>query len=153
MREERRTRVKDVMTARAVRIRKDSNIHRAAEIAALSRASDLMVVDDDDNFMGVLSEGDILRAAMPDVAEILREGGTLDVGYRSFMEKGANLSLLPIDSLVIREPIVLDPEHHVAQAAAILLDKSIRLLPVVSDGKLVGTVSRADVCRAIVGTL
>jgi CBS domain-containing protein len=48
---------------------------------------------------------------------------------------------------------VLDPEHHVAQAAAILLDKSIRLLPVVSDGKLVGTVSRADVCRAIVGTL
>ena len=38
--------------------------------------------------------------------------------------------------------------------ATVLLDKQIRLLPVVDlEGKLVGTISRADVCRAVVGTL
>jgi CBS domain-containing protein len=141
------------MTARPVRIRHDSSILHAAEVVALSRVSDLMVVDEENNFVGVLSEGDILRTALPDIDEILDEGGTLDDAYRIFIEKGTQLAELPIAPLVIREPIVLDPDNHVAQAATILIDRNIRLLPVVRDGKLVGAVSRADVCRAIVGTL
>ena len=153
MNEVKRSQIKDIMTVRTVRIRQDSNIHHAAEIVALSGVSDLMVVDDNDNLIGVLSEGDILRTALPDIDEILDEGGTLDDAYRIFMEKGKYLAELPIAPLIIREPIILDPENHVAQAAAILMDKHIRLLPVVKDSKLVGTVSRADVCRAIVGTL
>lgn len=153
MEKARQTQINDVMTARPVRINENSNILHAAEIVALSRVSYLMVVDDDDNFVGVLSEGDILRAALPDIHEILHEGGTLNDAYRIFMEKGGYLSTLPIASLIIREPIVLDPEDHIAQAATILIEKQIRLLPVVKDGKLVGTLSRADVCRALVGML
>ncbi len=148
-----RTRIKDVMTVQPVRIREDSNILHAVEIVALSHVDALMVVDSDDNFVGVLSEGDILRTALPDIDQILDEGGTLDAAYHIFIEKGRRLADLPIDSLILREPIVLDPENHVAQAATILIDKSVRLLPVVKDAKLVGTVSRADVCRALVGTL
>lgn len=145
--------VKDVMTVRTIRIRQNSDIYHAAEIVALSGVSDLMVVDDDDNFMGVLSEGDILRTALPDIDEILDEGGTLDDAFQIFLDKGKHLAELPIAPLVIREPIILDPESHIAQAATILVERHIRLLPVVSDGKLVGTVSRADVCRAVVSTL
>ena len=145
--------IKDVMRVRTARIRQDSDIRHAAEIVALSGVSDLMVVDDDDNFIGVLSEGDILRTTLPDIDEILDEGGTLDDAFQIFLEKGEHLAELPIAPLIIREPIVLDPENHVAQAATILVDRQIRLLPVVKDSKLVGTVSRADVCRAVVGTL
>jgi len=145
--------IKDVMRVRTARIRQDSDIHHAAEIVSLSGVSDLMVVDDEDNFIGVLSEGDILRTALPDIGEILDEGGTLDDAFQIFMEKGKLLAELPIAPLIIREPIVVDPDNHVAQAATILVDKQIRLLPVVKEGKLVGTVSRADVCRAVVGTL
>ena len=147
------SRIEDVMTVRTARIHHDSNIHHAAEIVALSGVSDLMVVDDDDKFVGVLSEGDILRTALPDIDEILDEGGTLDDAFEIFMDQGKHLAELPIAPLVIREPIVLDPENHVAQAATILVDRQIRLLPVVKDSRLVGTVSRAAVCRAVVGTL
>lgn len=70
--------VQDVMTVRTARIRHNSNLRQAAEIVALSRISDLMVVDPDNRFLGVLSEGDILRAALPDVEEIVAEGGTVD---------------------------------------------------------------------------
>ena len=145
--------IKDVMRVRTARIRQDSDIRHAAEIVALSGVSDLMVVDDDDKFIGVISEGDILRTALPDIDEILDEGGTLEDAFQIFLDKGKQLAELPITPLIIREPIVLDPENHVAQAATILVDKHIRLLPVVRDSKLVGTISRADVCRAVVGTL
>ncbi len=145
--------VKDFMTVRTARIRYNSNIQHAAEIVALSHVSDLMVVDEDNNFRGVLSEGDILRTALPDVVEILEEGGSLDDAFEIFLNKGKELSNLPIIPLIIEEPITVDPGDHVAKAATVLLNKQIQLLPVVKNGKLLGTISRADVCRAIVGTL
>jgi CBS domain-containing protein len=145
--------VKGIMTVRAVRIRLGDTLHRAAEIIALSGVGDLMVIDDDNNFVGVLSVGDVLRAAMPNMEEILEEGGTLEQAYRLFLRKGSDLMYKPVAPLVIREPIVVDPDDHVAKAATVMLEKNIHRLPVVKDGRLVGTVGRADICQAVVGTL
>jgi predicted transcriptional regulator len=152
--EQQQSSVKDFMTVRPARIRHNSNIQQAAEIVALSGVSDLMVVDDQDKFGGVLSEGDILRAALPDIDEILAEGGSLDDAFEIFLRKGRQLSDLPIAPFIIKDPIIVNPNDHVAKVATVLLDKQIRLLPVVDgQGKLVGSISRADVCRAVVGTL
>ncbi len=145
--------VKGIMTVRAVRIRLGDTLHRAAEIIALSGVGDLMVIDDDNNFVGVLSVGDVLRAAMPNMEEILEEGGTLEQAYRLFLRKGSDLMYKPVAPLVIREPLVVDPDDHVAKAATVMLEKNIHRLPVVKDGRLVGTVGRADICQAVVGTL
>lgn len=144
-------RVKDAMATRTIRIQHDANMYRAAEVVALSRVSDLMVVGEDDKFIGVLSEGDILRAALPDMDEIVAEGGSLDTAFDIFIKKGKNLSELPILPFVITEPVVLDPQDHIAKAATVMMDMNIRLLPVIKDGKLVGSISRADVCQAVVG--
>jgi CBS domain-containing protein len=143
--------VGDVMTYHPVRIPVTSDLHSAAELVARSGVSDLMVVDERDRFIGVLSEGDILRAAMPDLDEIRAQGGSLADAFALFVRKGQALAHRPILPLVIREPIVLSPDDHVTAAAIILVDKMIRRLPVVDDGKLVGVVARADVCRAVVG--
>jgi CBS domain-containing protein len=147
------TKVKGIMTVRAVRIRLDDTLHRAAEVIALSGVGDLMVIDGDNRFAGVLSVGDVLRAAMPDIEEILEHGGTLDQAFRLFLRKGSELKYKPIAPLVIRDPLVVDPDDHVAKAAALMLQKQIHRLPVVKDGRLVGTVGRTDVCQAVVGTL
>jgi len=146
-------RVKGVMTVRVARIRSSATLQQAAEIVALSGASDLMVVDEDGEFVGVLSEGDILRAALPDIDEILTAGGSLDDAFELFLRKGANLSDRPILPLVIREPLTVDPDDHVAKAAVLLVNRQIRRLPVLKENRLVGTISRAEICQAIVGTL
>ena len=151
MSETQNLRVKDIMATRTIRIQHEASIYRAAEVVALSRVSDLMVVGEDDKFIGVLSEGDILRAALPDIDEITAEGGSLDTAFDIFLKKGKNLSELPILPFVITEPIALDPQDHIAKAATVMIDRNIRLLPVIKDGKLVGSVSRADVCQAVVG--
>jgi CBS domain-containing protein len=146
-------RVKGIMTVRAVRIRIDDTLHRAAEAIALSGVGDLMVIDDNHNFVGVLSVGDVLRAAMPDIEEIMDEGGTMDQAFRLFLRKGSELMYKPIKPLVISNPLVVDPDDHVAKVAALMLEKNIHRLPVVKDGRLIGTVGRTDICQAVVGTL
>jgi CBS domain-containing protein/ActR/RegA family two-component response regulator len=146
--------VKDIMTTPVVaRVRHTASLHHAAEIVALSGVGDLMVVDDVGNFVGVLSEGDILRSTLPDFDEILEEGGTLYEAFQLFMRKGRELSDKPIMPLVIGDPLVAHPDDHVAKAATLLINRQIRRLPVVKDGQLLGTVSRANICQAVVGTL
>ncbi|MEO8396405.1 MAG: CBS domain-containing protein [Chloroflexota bacterium] len=147
------SRVSGIMTVRTVRVRLSDSLHRAAEIIALSGVGDLMVIDNDNNFVGVLSVGDVLRAAMPDFEEITEEGGTLEQAFRLFLRKGSELMYKPIQPLVITQPLVVDPDDHVAKAAALMLERNIHRLPVVKDGRLVGTVGRTDICQAVVGTL
>jgi CBS domain-containing protein len=143
--------VKGIMNNQAARIRDDSNLRDAAEIVALSGIGDLMVINQDGDFIGVLSEGDILRAALPNTEEILEEGGTLLDAYHLFLRKGQALSERPIMPIVIRNPLVLQPDDHVAKAATILINLQIRRLPVVENGRLLGTVSRANICQAVLG--
>ena len=145
--------VRGIMTVRAVRIRIGDTLHRAAEVIALSGIGDLMVIDDDNNFVGVLSVGDVLRAAMPDIEEIMQEGGTLEQAFRLFLRKGSELMYKPVEPLVIRNPLVVNPDDHVAKVAALMLEKNIHRLPVVEEGRLIGTVGRTDICQAVVGTL
>ena len=141
------------MTNRVARIRAEASLFEAAETVSLSGASDLMVVDSTGAFTGVLSEGDILRAALPDIDEILAAGGSLEGAFDRFVQKGRDLAVLPIMPLVIRDPLTVDPDDHVARAAVVFVERNIRLLPVVEDGRLLGVISRADVCNAVVGDL
>lgn len=136
-------RVADVMSRQIVRIRHSSNLLHAAEIFALSGVADLMVVDNDGGFVGVLSVGDVLRAALP--SETVAEAGQL------FLHKGKALANQPILPLVIRQPVMAAPDDEVAAVAEVLLKHFIGRLPILDRGRLVGTISRSEICWAVVG--
>jgi CBS domain-containing protein len=141
------------MTPHPVCIRRDAAMHEAAEIVAFSQATELMVVDDDGRFVGVLSALDILKAAMPDVDEITAEGGTVEAAMNLFVSRGRTLAAAPIEPVILTEPITVKPDDHLGVAVTVMIDQRIRLLPVVDDGRLVGTISRGDACRAVLGSL
>jgi CBS domain-containing protein len=141
--------IKDTMNPKAVRLTLGSSMKLAAEMVSVTQSSDLMIVDEMGNFIGVLSEGDLIRAVIPDLSEVLSAGGSLDDACRFFLKNGVDLATQPINSLVIKNAIIVDPEDELLKAAVVMADKQIRRLPVVSDGKLVGTVSRADICWGV----
>lgn len=145
------TQVRSVMTADVAAIDERATLRDAAAVVARTGAGDVMVVGSRGAFLGVLSEGDILRNALPDLDEILRAGGTLHDAYQLFAAKARELAARSIIPLVIRDPLVLHPDDHVAKAAIVLIDRQIGRLPVVEDHRLVGTLSRADICRAVIG--
>ena len=142
--------IRDIMTTHPVYIDADATIHRAAEIISIAEVSDVMVVDEGKTFVGVLSEGDLIRAVLPNFDEIIAAGGSLADAFDFFVRKGRELARRPIAPLVITSPITMQPTDEAAMAATAMAEKQIRRLPVVEEGKLVGTVSRADICRAVI---
>ena len=145
--------VRDVMNRKVARIYEDTTMRRAAELASLSQASDLMVVDEHDTFLGVLSEGDLIRAVMPDLDELIAAGGSLTQAFAIFLQTGRDLAQEPIGRLIIRNPISVHPDDELLKVATVMVNKMIRRIPVVDDGRLVGTISRSDVTWGLLSGL
>jgi CBS domain-containing protein len=141
--------VRDIMNINATRVRAGTTIRAAVDILSSSNASDLAVVGEDGRLLGVLSEGDLVRAVLPKMSELIDRGLSMQDSYDVFEEKGHDMADERIETLVISNPIVLSPQDNMQKAAALMASQNIRRLPVVENGKLVGTVSRADICRAI----
>jgi predicted transcriptional regulator len=142
--------VSDIMTAFPAYIRLGADIRRAAEVVCVSEVGQLMVVDHDDAFVGSLSEEDLVRAMLPGFDDVTAAGGTLADAFQVFLERGRALADRVIDPLVVRDAVTVTSTDEVARAAVVMVDRGIRRLPVVDGGTLVGTVSRADLCRAVI---
>jgi CBS domain-containing protein len=140
--------VGQVMDQKAARIGASATFQEAAELLVLTQASDLIVVDPDGRFVGVVSEGDLLRALIPDYNEVAAAGGSMHDASRIFTEHGHDLAAQPIVRLIIRHPITVAPDDHLLGVASIMIEKMIRRLPVVENERFVGTVARADILWA-----
>ncbi|WP_214107485.1 CBS domain-containing protein [Acrocarpospora catenulata] len=142
--------VSDVMTAFPAYIRLGATIRRAAEVVSVSEVGQLMVVDHEGRFVGSLAEEDLVRAMLPGFDDVTAAGGTLHDAFRVFLERGRALADRVIDPLVVRDTATVRPVDELARAAIVMVERGIRRLPVVDDGTLVGTLSRADLCRAVI---
>lgn len=139
-------RVIDVLNEKTAKIKGDASLREAAELLATTLSSDLMVVDENDLLLGVLSEGDLVRAVMPTEEEVLEGDFPLLQSLELIEEKGVNVGRLSVKDVMIEAPVTVSPEDPLLKAAQIMTSKMIRRLPVVDDGKLVGSLSRADIC-------
>lgn len=141
--------IRDIMDVKAARVVETAMMQTAAELLVLTQASDLMVIDQEGNFVGVVSEGDLIRAVMPDLDEVIAAGGSLTAAFQIFLSAGRDLARTPIKRLIITNPITVHPADELLKAATVMTTKMIRRLPVVANGKFLGTVSRADICWAL----
>jgi CBS domain-containing protein len=141
--------VRDALNINVARIQLGTKVSQAADMFAYTGVSDLAVVDAAGEFVGVLSEGDLIRAVLPRLAEVIEGAAHLGDGYAIVEERGHEMAEKTIDALVIRSPLTLKLDDDLHRAAATMTAQHIRRLPVVEDGKLIGSVSRADVCRAV----
>ena len=144
--------IREIMNTAVATVDVGATVKQAVGVLADSQASDLMVVAADGRFVGVLSEGDLIRAVLPRYDEILQGGGNLTEAFDIFVDKGSALAEKPIEPLVIKDALTFSPQEDVLKAASAMVRKQIRRLPVVDGGKLVGTVSRADVCKGVLGS-
>lgn len=126
--------VREIMTSDVTTVQETEMLLDAAMIFARSSLRHLPVLKDS-MLVGVITERDVKRFA-PGVLSGVTSGK-----YNEIMET------TPLSRVMTRDPMTLQPDQDVADAAEILSTKRFGCLPVVENGKLVGIVTTSDMLR------
>ena len=110
-----------------VTIHPDATVERAVAVLRLRGIGALVVSDDGENVVGILSERDIVEA-------MARHGG--------------ELLAVSVSEVMTCPVVTCEPADSVAELMAEMTNRRIRHFPVVDDGRLVGIVSIGDLVKS-----
>jgi CBS domain-containing protein len=123
-----------------------------ADVATLfvdANCSDLMIIQEDQSFVGICSEGDLIRKTMFKYSDMRTEGLSRDEMFEIYLKKSDGMAKTTVMDIATTNPITITRDTPLAKAASYMVSKNIRRLPVVEDGKLIGVLSRALAVKAI----
>lgn len=133
--------VADVMTRDVVTTAPETPFKQIEQLMAEHRVSALPVVDSEGVVVGVVSEADLLLKAEAEGGESAGWGpGPRRRDLKAHAQSAAGLMSSPALSIA--------PGALLAAAARLMRKGTVKRLPVVEDGRLVGIVSRADVLKS-----
>jgi CBS domain-containing protein len=138
--------VKEVMTKDVLTIGPEAPLRDVAALLVERGISGLPVCDEQRRVLGVVSEGDILYKEQ---VQSTSRGGPLSwlVDASSF-ESAVKAQARTAGDTMTAPAVTIAPERTVAEAARLMLERSVNRLPVVKGEELVGIVTRADLVRA-----
>jgi len=139
---------RDVMTKDVCSIGPQAGVEEIAKLLVERNISAVVVVDDDRQVVGLVSEGDLMRRCETGTErkrskwrEIIAENDALAREYR--------LShALKAHSIMSRHVVCVDEDTSLGRIADIFESKGIKRVPVTRQGRLVGIVSRRDLVKA-----
>jgi CBS domain-containing protein len=132
-------RVRDVMTSPVVTVGPDD---RPKDVAALlvSRAiSGVPVLDDSGQLVGIVSEADL----------VLLETGEDPRAHVILSSTPPSPAPTRVEQIMTRDVVSLPPDADVAEAARVMLERHIKRVLIVDEGRVVGIVSRRDLLRIL----
>lgn len=118
---------KEVMTKQVICIERDTPIFEAIQLMVTNNVTGIPVVEDDMTLVGILSEQDVLRL------------------FHTFDDEKDRT----VNDFMTQPAIHFEQDEHLLDVCYCLRDNSIRRVPVTSDGKVVGVVSRSDILKCI----
>ena len=104
----------------------------------------MMVTDDDDRLVGMLSMYDVLNYVQPKHVAIFGEMEDLDPA-EAYRNRLKTIRSILVDDIMTTDVVTVRPDTHLMVIADIMIKKHIRRLPVVQDQTVVGIVYVSDV--------
>lgn len=137
---------KDVMTSKVITVAADTVVHDIVRALLKHRISAVPVVDESQQVVGMVSEGDLLGA--PEGIDGAR------VWWLAALMYGGSLSFDELHGRTAREVMTrsvfsVEEDTSLAEIAKLLERKHIKRVPVLRGGALVGIVSRANLLHGL----
>jgi CBS domain-containing protein len=135
--------VEQLMSREVVTVTRETTLKEVAALLTKHRISGVPVCDNG-QVVGVVSEQDILWKELG-----LRTGhGLLERFFDHAYGNDERITAATAGEAMTSPAVTVPPNAYVVRAAKLMIDNHINRLPVVSEGKLVGIVTRADLVRA-----
>ena len=143
----------DVMTRAVVSVPPNASIIEALRLMLEQRISGLPVVDEVGRLAGILTEGDLLRRSeigterqRPSWLEFLR-------GASAQADDYVHSHGRVVEELMTSDVVTAGETTPLADIVQLMEQKHVKRIPIVTDDRLVGIVSRADLLRALASEL
>jgi predicted transcriptional regulator len=114
---------RDIMTRNVYTISPEASVQEVAQLLSRKSISGAPVIDNDGKIIGIVSEADIIG-------------------------KVNRVAMCAAD-IMSPEIIFVDEETRIGEIAMLLVERNIKRVPVMQNGKLVGIVCRADIVHAV----
>ncbi|MFQ5452801.1 MAG: CBS domain-containing protein [Candidatus Zixiibacteriota bacterium] len=142
--------VKDIMRHNVATVTPDNSLKEVANQMFRNRLSALAVVDEENRLLGVISDRDLIKAALPDYKSLISNlNYSLEV--EPFEELLKQEDKIKVSQLYRSEYEVTTPDTRIVEVAAMMIFKNIRRVIVTSkDNQLVGVLLRKDIVNMII---
>ncbi|MCG2419946.1 CBS domain-containing protein [Aequorivita sp. F47161] len=125
-----KVKVSDYMTRNLITFKPEQSILEVMEVLLKKRISGGPVVNDQNELVGIISEGDCLKELS-------------DARYHNHPMEDVK-----VEQHMIKNVDTIDGEMNVLDAANKFLESKHRRFPILENGKLAGQISQSDVLRA-----
>jgi len=124
-------------------------IQDAVDAIEAAGTSSVPVVDKKQRLVGILSERDVIAAALPEYIQMLHDAGFMP-NLHGLTKGLKRIAGHPVEKYMSREVITVHDDEQDLQVAALMLRHKLRLPPVVDDdGKLIGIIRRVDLFKHV----
>ena len=141
----------DLMTRDVAVVHPETPLLDAVKLMARRRISGMPVVDDAGSLVGMMSEGDLVRWHEGSSDKELRWLDLLAEGFElapAFLE-GLRAQRHRVKAVMSAGAVTVTEDVSAREIAHLMHSKSIKRVPVVRDGRLVGIVARSDLIQAL----
>lgn len=128
--------VRDVMAPRVYRVGPDATVRDVLELIADHGFRAVPVVSEDRGVLGMVTDRDLLRFFLP-------------VVQKTTGESPMSLKDTPVREVMSRSVICVSEDQALTEVMSIMVAKDVERLPVVSEGKLTGFLTRGDILRKL----
>jgi CBS domain-containing protein len=144
-------RAKDIMTKEVITVKRDHTVNQVISILMNKNISGVPVVDDENHVIGIVTEGDLIyrskKLEIPRYFTILDSYIFLD-NTKKMEEQIRKMVGYRVEDIMTKDVIIVKVEDSLEEIATIMTKKNVNRVPVVSNGVLVGIVTRRDIIRA-----
>lgn len=140
---------RDIMVSPVITVKPSSSVREVAKIFLERRISAVPVVDDHGKLVGIVSEGDLMHRA--ETGTERKRSWWLQglTGDETLAAEYVKAHARKVVDVMTRRVIIASPDTPLHEIAGLLENNSIKRVPIVKDGQVVGIVSRANLVQAM----
>src|SRR5579883_1144889 len=141
--------VSDVMTRKVVSVAPEASMTEAVRLKLQHRVSGLPVVDRNEQLVGIITEGDLLRRTETGTEKHRARWIEFVVGPGRLAEEYARAHARKVGEIMTTDLTTVSEDTPLESVVELMEKRHIKRVPVLRDGKVVGIVSRANLLRAL----
>ena len=145
--------VEQAMTPDPVTVTPDTSVTDVAKIMVAKSIGGIPVVDDTGELIGIVTESDLVvqdtDVKFPSFVSFLSGYVFVPGSLHKFDEKFKKAVASTAGDVMTEDVVTVDASDSAEHAATLMTHKKLKRFPVISEGKLVGILTMADIIKLI----